>query len=189
MARDVSDTTPVTSKAQLINWLEAGNKPAQAFRLGTEHEKFPFYLDDLSPVPYEGDPATGLGGIRNLLEGLQKATGWEPILDHEALIGLADPIGGGAVSLEPGGQFELSGAPLAYDLATDDEQRQLFRLLFGPLSLPRLFLAPPDVPRDRFEALSRAYEAVVADAEFAGEARRLGFDISPSLTMSIPAST
>jgi glutamate--cysteine ligase len=112
MARDVSDTTPVTSKAQLINWLEAGNKPAQAFRLGTEHEKFPFYLDDLSPVPYEGDPAKGLGGIRHLLEGLQKATGWEPILDHEALIGLADPIGGGAVSLEPGGQFELSGAPL-----------------------------------------------------------------------------
>ncbi len=124
MARDVSDTTPVTSKAQLINWLEAGMKPPASFRLGTEHEKFPFYIDDLAPVPYDGDPAKGLGGIRHLLEGLQQASGWEPILDHEALIGLADPIGGGAVSLEPGGQFELSGAPLDNVHQTAEELTQ-----------------------------------------------------------------
>ena len=57
MARDVSDSTPVRSKAELIDWIAVGEKPASAFRLGTEHEKFPFYADDLSPVPYEGAAA------------------------------------------------------------------------------------------------------------------------------------
>jgi glutamate--cysteine ligase len=110
MARDVSDTTPIGSKAELISWIAAGEKPASAFRLGTEHEKFPFYLHDLSPVPYDG--RDGRGGIRHLLEGMQARLGWEPIVDAGHIIGLAGPDGGGAISLEPGGQFELSGAPV-----------------------------------------------------------------------------
>ncbi|HEY8580288.1 MAG TPA: glutamate--cysteine ligase, partial [Beijerinckiaceae bacterium] len=65
MARDVSDSTPVTSRDELVAWLEAGSKPASAHRLGTEHEKFPFYADDLSPVPYDG--ARGRGGVAALL--------------------------------------------------------------------------------------------------------------------------
>ena len=60
-----------------------------------------------SPVPYDGPR-----GIRALLEGMQGLLGWEPILEGDNIIGLADPTGGGAISLEPGGQFELSGAPL-----------------------------------------------------------------------------
>lgn len=116
MARDVSDTTPIGSKDELISWIAAGEKPASAFRLGTEHEKFPFYRDDLSPVPYEGRPASegrkAAGGIRHLLEGMQEKLGWEPIVDAGHIIGLAGPEGGGAISLEPGGQFELSGAPV-----------------------------------------------------------------------------
>jgi glutamate--cysteine ligase len=119
MARDVSDTTPVSSPRELTAWLEAGCKPQGPFLLGTEHEKFPFYLDDLSPVPYEG--AHGRGGIKALLEGVQAATGWEPITDGAALIGLFDPKAGGAISLEPGGQFELSGAPLEDVHGTRDE--------------------------------------------------------------------
>jgi glutamate--cysteine ligase len=111
MARDVSDTTPIDSRDALVQWLEAGCKGAGAtLRIGAEHEKIPFYADTLAPVPYEG--IEGRGGIRALLEGLQKRIGWEPIMDRDALIGLADPRGGGAISLEPGGQFELSGAPL-----------------------------------------------------------------------------
>jgi len=111
MARDVSDTTPIDSRNALVQWLEAGCKGAGAeLRIGTEHEKIPFYADTLTPVPYEG--IEGRGGIRALLEGLQARIGWEPIMDRDALIGLADPRGGGAISLEPGGQFELSGAPL-----------------------------------------------------------------------------
>lgn len=110
MARDVSDTTPVASKSELIGWIAQGEKPRSAFRLGTEHEKFPFYAPDLAPVPYEGRGEAG--GIRHILEGMQARLGWEPIMDDGHVIGLAGPEGGGAISLEPGGQFELSGAPV-----------------------------------------------------------------------------
>jgi glutamate--cysteine ligase len=121
MARDVSDTTPVSSRDDLVAWLEAGCKAPDAFRLGTEHEKFPFYVHDLSPVPYEG--RDGRGGIGAILSGVREATGWEPITDGAFLIGLLDPVGGGAISLEPGGQFELSGAPLDNVHETGDELR------------------------------------------------------------------
>ena len=110
MARDVTDLTPVASRDELVAWLEEGCKPPETFRIGTEHEKIPFYLSDLAPVPYEGRRPQG--GIRALLEAVQETTGWAPISDGEALIGLFDEKGGGAISLEPGGQFELSGAPL-----------------------------------------------------------------------------
>lgn len=110
MARDVTDRTPVASRDELVAWLEAGCKPRDEFRIGTEHEKFPFFLEDRAPVPYEGRGRQG--GIRALLEGMRDASGWEPIFDGEALIGLFDATGGGAISLEPGGQYELSGAPL-----------------------------------------------------------------------------
>ena len=110
MARDVSDTTPLSGRDELVGWIEAGCKPADQHRIGTEHEKIPFYRSDRAPVPYEG--RDGIGGIRHLLEGMRDALGWEPILDGEHIIGLVDEVGGGAISLEPGGQFELSGAPL-----------------------------------------------------------------------------
>ena len=73
--------------------------------------KIPFYADDLAPVPYEG--RDGQGGIKALLEGLRDRTGWAAIEDRGHLIGLFDETCGGAISLEPGGQFELSGAPVA----------------------------------------------------------------------------
>jgi glutamate--cysteine ligase len=110
MARDVTDLTPVASRDELVAWLAEGCKPSADFRIGTEHEKIPFYLSDFAPVPYEGRRPQG--GIRALLEAVQEKTGWSPISDGEALIGLFDEKGGGAISLEPGGQFELSGAPL-----------------------------------------------------------------------------
>ncbi|WP_029349626.1 glutamate--cysteine ligase [Bosea sp. 117] len=107
MARDQIDTQPVESRDQLVAWLEEGCKPATRFRIGTEHEKFPFTLNGHEPIPYEGE-----AGIRALLEGMRTLNGWEPIMEGETIIGLADNVGGGAISLEPGGQFELSGAPL-----------------------------------------------------------------------------
>ena len=84
-------------------------KPAHAWRIGTEHEKFLFYTDTLRPVPYAGPR-----GVRALMEGLIARFGWEPILEGDNIIALKRPEGeaGGTVSLEPGGQFELSGAPL-----------------------------------------------------------------------------
>jgi glutamate--cysteine ligase len=107
MARDQIDMTPIASRDELVAWFEAGCKPKSAFRIGTEHEKFPFTLDGNRPVPYEGRR-----GIRALLEGMQHLLGWEPITENGNIIGLFDVTGGGAISLEPGGQFELSGAPV-----------------------------------------------------------------------------
>lgn len=116
MARDVSDLTPIASRAELVAWLEAGCKPEDQVRVGTEHEKFPFYRADFQPVPYDGRPEIAAQGIGALISGMRERTGWEEITDSGAVIGLFDPQvapgEGGAISLEPGGQFELSGAPL-----------------------------------------------------------------------------
>jgi glutamate--cysteine ligase len=100
--------TPIENKAQLIDELASGCKPKEQWRIGTEHEKFPFLTDTLAPVPYDGPRS-----IRALLEGLRDRFGWEGVYEGENIIALSDPKGLGNVSLEPGGQFELSGAPLS----------------------------------------------------------------------------
>jgi glutamate--cysteine ligase len=107
MARDQVDMTPIETHEDLVAWFEAGSKPRSHFRIGTEHEKFAFTVDGHNPVSYEGRR-----GIRALLEGMQHLLGWEPIIEAGNIIGLFDVTGGGAISLEPGGQFELSGAPV-----------------------------------------------------------------------------
>ncbi|HEX2655583.1 MAG TPA: glutamate--cysteine ligase [Xanthobacteraceae bacterium] len=107
MARDQIDMTPIETRDELVAWLEAGVKPKSRFRIGTEHEKFAFTVAGHKPVPYEGP-----NGIQALLDGMQMLLGWEPIMEGPNIIGLFDVTGGGAISLEPGGQFELSGAPL-----------------------------------------------------------------------------
>lgn len=94
----------LTDKAQLVAYLEAGCKPPEDWRIGTEHEKFCYTRDDFRPLPYEGER-----GIRALLTGLQ-TFGWQPVMEGENVIALSQD--GASVSLEPGGQFELSGAPL-----------------------------------------------------------------------------
>jgi glutamate--cysteine ligase len=107
MARDQIDMTPIESRDALVAWFEAGSKPRENFRIGTEHEKFAFTLEGHAPVPYDGSR-----GIKALLNGMRHLLGWEPIMEAENIIGLYDVTGGGAISLEPGGQFELSGAPV-----------------------------------------------------------------------------
>lgn len=107
MARDQVDMTPIETRDELVAWLEAGCKPKSKYRIGTEHEKFPFTVGRYETVPYDGPR-----GIKALLEGMQMLLGWEPITDNGNIIGLLDVTGGGAISLEPGGQFELSGAPV-----------------------------------------------------------------------------
>jgi len=99
--------TVVENRAQLVSYLEAGAKPRDQWRIGTEHEKFAFLTDTLEPVPYDGPRS-----IRALLEGLRDRFGWTPVMEKDNIIGLAEPETGGSISLEPGGQFELSGAAL-----------------------------------------------------------------------------
>lgn len=107
MARDQIDMTPLETRDELVAWFEAGCKPKAQFRVGTEHEKFVFTLKDHKTVPYAGQQS-----IRALLDGMHTLLGWEPIMEGENIIGMFDVTGGGAISLEPGGQFELSGAPV-----------------------------------------------------------------------------
>ena len=105
MARDQVDLTPIERRDELVDWIAQGVRPKSQFSIGTEHEKFAFTLEGHRPVPYEGQR-----GIRTLLEGMQHLLGWQPIMEGENVIGLFDVTGGGAITLEPGGQFELSGA-------------------------------------------------------------------------------
>ncbi len=97
----------IESKDQMIGYFAKGEKPKSLWRIGTEHEKFAFLTDTLQPVPYDGQRS-----IRKLLEGLRDRFGWEGVYEGEHIIALADPQGMANISLEPGGQFELSGAPL-----------------------------------------------------------------------------
>jgi len=99
-----SGGAPITDKRQLVEYLAQGCKPPAAWRIGTEHEKFVFRRKDLRPVPYEGGD-----GIRALLQALQHF-GWQPVYDGENVVALEQ--NDASISLEPGGQFELSGAPL-----------------------------------------------------------------------------
>src|SRR3546814_13086288 len=124
MARDTTDQTPVTSVSELADYLASGARPKEEFRLGTEHEKFAFFQDDHSPVPYFGDAS-----ICALLKGMEAKLGWEPIIDGEHVIGLAEPSGMGAISIEPGGQFELSGATLENIHTTRREPNQHLAVL------------------------------------------------------------
>ncbi|MEL6621942.1 MAG: glutamate--cysteine ligase, partial [Pseudomonadota bacterium] len=100
---------PIESKSDLIGWIAKGEKPAADWRIGTEHEKFVFCTETLRPVPYEGPR-----GIGALMKALISEFGWEPISEDGNVIALKRPVGEGTetVSLEPGGQFELSGATL-----------------------------------------------------------------------------
>ena len=93
---------------QLKEWMAAGCKPREAWRIGTEHEKFGYRKSDFAPLPYDGPD-----GIKAMLEGLMQF-GWEGKYEGDTLVGLgrSAEAGGGSVTLEPAGQLELSGAPL-----------------------------------------------------------------------------
>ncbi len=95
---------PITDRRQIISYMESGCRPVPDWRIGTEHEKFVFNLDTLKPAPYEG--AQGIGA---LLDGLTRF-GWEPVMEQGKSIALV--MDGCSVTLEPGGQLELSGAQL-----------------------------------------------------------------------------
>ncbi|MFN0218865.1 MAG: glutamate--cysteine ligase [Hyphomicrobium sp.] len=99
----------VESRNDLVAWIAAGEKAKSDWRIGTEHEKFVFQTGTLAPVPYDGER-----GIRALMDELIRRYGWLAIREGDNVIALKRPQGqkGGTISLEPGGQFELSGEPL-----------------------------------------------------------------------------
>ena len=105
---------PIEHRDQLAAYVESGEKPAQDWRIGTEHEKFGYCHAQLLPLPYEGDCS-----IKAMLTGLAERFNWQPVLEGDKIIGLERD--GANVSLEPGGQLELSGAPLETIHQTCDE--------------------------------------------------------------------
>ena len=159
----------VRSRDDLVAWIAEGCKPKENWRIGTEHEKFPFHTGTLTPVAYEGERS-----ICALMEALVDRHGWEPIREGERIIALKRPDGamGGNISLEPGGQFELSGAPLRTLHETCQEAGEHFReilnvgeaLSIGFLGLgfsPKWTLAEtPHMPKDRYAIMSRVMPEV-----------------------------
>ncbi len=111
---------PIERPEQLAEFLASGCKPSEEWRIGTEHEKFGYCKDTLEPLPYEGPRS-----IRAMLEGLRDTYGWSPIHEGAHIIGLE--LKGANISLEPGGQLELSGAPLATIHQTCDEVNEHLR--------------------------------------------------------------
>jgi len=107
--------THIENRRQLVEYLESGCKPESEWALGTEHEKFGFTTNDFRPLPYEGKAS-----IRAMLEGLAEQFGWQPVEEHGSLIALVDDSGA-SITLEPGGQLELSGALLDNVHKTCDE--------------------------------------------------------------------
>ena len=162
MARDVADGEIVESRDALVAWLEAGCKRDAPLRIGTEHEKILFYQAGHAPVPYEGER-----GVAAVIEGMNAKLGWERIEDAGRLIGLFDEKGGAAISLEPGGQFELSGAPLETAHETADElasHTAVRRAVAEPLGIAALSLGmspkwtlaeTPMMPKGRYDIMRR----------------------------------
>lgn len=161
MARDTTDETTISGIEELAGYLAEGCKPQERWRIGTEHEKFPYFIKDNSPVPYEGAQS-----IRVILEAMQQRLGWDPIIDEGKLIGLVSPEGQGAISLEPGGQFELSGAPLQtihQTYAEASRHLQTVRDISAPLGIgflgmggsPKWSLAEtPAMPKSRYAIMT-----------------------------------
>jgi glutamate--cysteine ligase len=154
----------IESRDELVRWIAAGEKPQPQWRIGTEHEKFVFQTGSLEPVPYDGPR-----GILALMEELIRRYGWVAIVENEKIIALKRPDGesGGTISLEPGGQFELSGAPLETLHETADEtQKHLMEVLDVGEDLQIGFLGVgfspkwrldevPHMPKQRYDVMTR----------------------------------
>ena len=115
-----SGGAPIERHEQLAEYLSDGCKPKDDWRIGTEHEKFGYCEDSLMPLPYDGSRS-----IKAMLEGLRDGFGWSPVEEGGKIIGLVKD--GANVSLEPGGQLELSGAPLETIHQTCDEVNEHLR--------------------------------------------------------------
>ncbi len=151
---------PITDKRDLVEFLEQGCKPPEDWRIGTEHEKFAYRLDDLRPLEY-GGPC----GVRALLEGLTRF-GWQPAMEGENIIALVKP-NHSSITLEPAGQVELSGAPLDNIHQTCDEVgthlRQV-KALAGELGIGFLGLGyNPKWPTTEIPWMPKARYAIMRD--------------------------
>ncbi|MEM7410094.1 MAG: glutamate--cysteine ligase [Myxococcota bacterium] len=151
---------PVESVDQLVSFLREGEKPPERWKVGTEHEKIGLYTGTWAPVPYEGDR-----GIGALLQRIAEREHWEPVFEGPNPIALTHE--GASITLEPGGQLELSGAPLRTIHETCDEfhthlslMKQLcepFGIVFLGLGINPLYPVSeiPVMPKARYQIMRR----------------------------------
>jgi len=155
-----TEPIPVGSVADLVAFASAGEKPRAAWRVGTEHEKIGLRVADLRPVPYAGE-----NGIEGVLAAIAELDAWTPVREDGALIALEKD--GASITLEPGGQLELSGAPLRTMFETCREFHQhldLVRRVSEPRGIAWLSLGAnplhdvdeiPRVPKARYAVMRR----------------------------------
>ncbi len=171
MAGADTPSPQIESRADLIEAMARGCKPEAEWRIGTEHEKHVFHTDPLRPVAYEGEQ-----GIRALLDGIEKETGWHPFYDGDNPIGLRNDEIAGGISLEPGGQFELSGAPMADIHGTADELDEHLRVakkVAEPLDIHFLGLGvTPLWTVDEIKAMPKSRYGIMT--QYMGEVGTLG---------------
>jgi len=112
------NSVEINSKSQLIDYFIEGNKPKANWGIGTEHEKFLCSNDSFERLAYDSRP-----GIKEILNHLMDSD-WQPILEEGKLIGLKND--GASISLEPGGQYELSGKNIKTIHETYEETKRHF---------------------------------------------------------------
>lgn len=157
----------IESRADLLEVMAVGGKPKSEWRVGTEHEKHVYRKAPLAPVPYAGED-----GVHALLDGIEARTGWHPFFDRGNPIGLRNLGAVGGISLEPGGQFELSGAPqlTIHDAAAElDAHLEDCRVVGGPLNIHFLGLGVTPLwsvaeiaamPKSRYGIMTRYMQQV-----------------------------
>lgn len=183
--------TPVESVEALVAFLREGAKPAERWRVGTEHEKIGLRLGDHQVVPFEGDR-----GIGALLTQVAELDDWNPVQEGSHTIALAKA--GASITLEPGGQLELSGAPLRTIHETCDEfhtHLALMKEASDPLGLVWLGLGInpiygvdriPVMPKERYRIMRRYLPtrgALALEMMFATATVQANFDYADEADM------
>lgn len=149
---------PIGSVAELAGWLRSGEKESARFRIGAEYEKIGLWADTYEPVPYEG-----LRGIGCVLERIAELDGWTPVEERGALVALER--NGASITIEPGGQLELSGLPLGtlHEVSAEFEDHlDVLRRVSEPLGIVWLGLGfsplvavgdAPRMPKERYRIM------------------------------------
>lgn len=158
MTTTVSDSPAIAGVADLAHYLASGCKPESAWRIGTEHEKFVFCRNSLKPLAYEGEKS-----IRTLLEALIPE-GWTPVTESGNPIALIH-ADGSSITLEPGGQLELSGAPLEtiHDTCVETSAHlNKLKSIAEPLGIGMIGLGfHPKWPRETFTWMPKGRYAIM----------------------------
>jgi len=154
------DGAPVEAVETLVDTLRAGEKPPERWRVGTEHEKIGLYEGSHEPVPYAGER-----GVGALLERVADLDGWTPHAEAGHVVALEKD--GASITLEPGGQMELSGAPLRTIHETCDEFHRhldLMKRACEPLGIVWLGLGMNPVhPVDAIPIMPKARYRIMRD--------------------------